>query len=299
MVVPFLVLFGVSILAMTLVHLGLTISGSRFQTEISTSIGLVVFIGTQFVLGIYETSWTFLMLFLVTPLMVYEAVRPLTENSKAPVLLDTLSECNDVLCFSYGGRYAALGAMKIIGLPRERQRPTTREDMDDELKLLHPLWENSKQTEATFTVEARVVDGLVELVVFVLSKGKEWRSTKEKAKESRESVETWLNQMDYSYEVLNGKNLEEAYIGLNTDSVGVLRADGIPKRLSGSLGLLVQRIVEQGIDASVQVSFSAGVVPHLNKNSGIQRESPERQPRIPHRVEDHNLRSVYKQMVEI
>jgi len=299
MMVPFLVLFGVSILTMTLVHLGLSIRGSRFQTEISTILGLAVFIGTQITLGTYETSWTLLMLFIVTPLMVYEAVRPLSENNNTPVLLDNLAERDDILCFSHSGRFVALGAMKIISLPLEKQRLATKEDTDDELKLLHPLWENSKQSEATFTIEARVVEGLVELEVFVLLKGKDWKSTIENVKQSREFAETWLNQMDYSYEVLGGEDLEKAYMGLNIDSVGVLRTDGIPKRLSGSLGLLVQRLVEQGVDASVQVSFSAGAIPRLRKDSTIQRGNPEKQPRIPHRVEDHNLRSVYKQMVEI
>jgi len=299
MAVPFLVLFGVSIMTITLVHLGLSISGSRFQTEISTILGLAVFIGMQFLLGIYETSWTLLMVFLVTPLMVYEAVRPLTENDRVSFLLDTFAECDDVLCFSHGGRYVALGAMKIIGLPREKLPPATKDDVDDELKILHPLWENSKQSGATFTIEARVVDGLVELVVFVLLRGKDWKSTIERVKQSREYIETWLNQMDYSYEILGGASLEETYKALNIDSVGVLRAEGIPKRLSGSLGLLVQRLVEQRVDASVQLSFSSGVIPRLSKDSGIQHGNPERPPRIPHRVEDHNLRSMYKQMVEI
>ena len=299
MVVPFFVLFGVSIMTITLVHLGLSISGNKFRTEISTILGLAVFIGTQFLLGIYETSWTLLMLFLVTPLMIYEAVRPLTENDKAPVLLNTSSECDDVLCFSHGGRFVALGAMKVISLPREKQRLDTKEDMDDELKILHPLWENSKQAGTTFTIEARVRDGLVELVFFVLLKGKNWKSTIERVKQSREYVETWLNQMDYSYEVLGGANLEETYKALNIDSVGVLRADGIPKRLSGNLGLLFRRLVEQRVDASVQVSFSSGAIPRLSKESGIPHGNPDRQPRIPHRVEDHNLRTMYKQMVEI
>jgi len=299
MAIPCFILFGVSIMTITLVHLGLSISGNQFRTEISAVLGLVVFIGTQFLLGIYETSWTLFMVLLVTPLMVYEAVRPLNENDKAPVLLDTFAECNDVLCFSHGGRYVALGAMKIISLPREKQRLATKDDIDDELKVLHPLWENSKQSGATFTIEVRVVDGLVELVVFVLLKGKDWKSTIERVKQSREHVETWLNQMDYSYEILGGASLEETYKALNTDSVGVLRAEGIPKRLSGNLGLLVQRLVEQGVSASVQVSFSSGAIPRFSKESGIQHGNPEKQPRIPHRVEDHNLRSMYKQMVEI
>ncbi len=299
MIIPFLVLFGISILTITLTHLGLSISGNRFQTEISTILGLAVFIGTQFVLGIYDTSWTLLMLFIVTPFMVYEAVRPITENNKVPVLLDTLSKCDDVLCFSHGDRFAALGAMRITSLPVEKQRPAAKDDLDDELKILHPIWENSKQSEATFTIEARVVDGLVELVVFVLLNGKDWKSTVEKVKQSREFAETWLNQMEYSYEVLGGEGLEEAYAALNINPVGILSADGIPKRLSGSLGLLVQRLVEQGVDGIVQLSFSAGAIPRLSKDSGIQRGNSEKQPRIPHRVEDHNLRSVYKQMVEI
>jgi hypothetical protein len=299
MMIPFIILFGVSVLAMTLAHLGLSISGNRYPTEISSIIGLAVFIGTEFALGIYETSWILLMLFLVTPVMVYESIRPPTGEIESPVLLDTYDECDDVLCFALGGKFVALGVMKITSLPLERERPTSKEDADDELKILHPLWENSKQSETTYTIEARVVNGLVELAVFILSKGKDWKSTIKKVKQNREVTETWLNQMDYSYEVLARDELEDAYESLNIDSVGVLRADGIPKKLSGSLGLLVQRLVERGVDGSVQVSFTAGAIPRLSKESGIQRGNPEKQPRIPHRVEDHNLRSMYKQMVEV
>lgn len=299
MVIPFLVLFGVSVLTMTLAHLGLTISGNRFQTEISTILGLVAFIGTEFVLGIRESSWILLMLFLVTPLMAYESLRSPAGNEETPVLLDTFDECDDVLCFTVGKKFVALGVMKITSLPIEKERPVSKEDAEDELKILHPLWDNSKQFETTYTIEARVIDGLVELSVFVLSKGKDWQSAIERVKQSKEVAETWLNQLDYSYESLTGNGLVVAYENLSLDSVGVLRADGIPKRLSGSLGLLIQRMSGRGVEGSVQVSFTAGAIPRPTKDSGIQRGNPEKQPRIPYRVEDHNLRSVYKQMVEI
>ena len=298
-VVPLLVLFGLSLLAMTLVHLGLSVSGNRFPTEISTVVGFLVFAGIELVLGIYETSWTLLMLFLVTPLMVYESAKPQDEGIESPILLDTLNECEDVLCFSVGSKFVALGVLRITSLPVENKPTKSKDDADDELKILHPLWENSKQSRTTYTIEARVVGGLVELSVFVLSKGNKWQSTIEKTKQSREVTETWLNQMNYSYEVLTRTRLEEAYQSINIGSAGTARADGIPKRLSGSLGLLLQRMSARGIDGSVQVSFTAGFIPRLSKDSGIQNENLEKQPRIPHRVEDHNLRSVYKQMVEI
>jgi hypothetical protein len=298
-IVPFLVLFGLSLLTMTLVHLGLSESGNRFPTEISTVVGLLLFIGTELVLGTFEISWTLLMLLLVTPLIVYESAKPQNGETESPVLLDTFKECGDVLCFSVDSKFAALAALKITNLPVENKPPKSKEDADDELKILHPLWENSKQSRTTYTIETRVVGGLVELSVFVLSKGKEWQSTIEKAKQSREVTETWLSQMDYSYEVLSRTRLEEAYRSIDTGSAGTARADGIPKRLSGSLGLLLQRMSARGVDGSVQVSFTAGSIPHLSKGSGIQNGNPEKQPRIPHRVEDHNLRSVYKQMVEI
>ena len=298
-VIPFIVLVGISILTMTLAHLGLTISGNRFQTEISTVLGLAVFIGVQLALGMSDVAWLLFMLFLVTPLMVYEAIRSPNGNEKTPVLLDTFNECEDVLCFSVGSRFVALGALKITSLPIESKKPESKEDVDDELKILHPLWENSKQSETTYTIEARVVDGLVELTVFVLSKGKDWQSAIEGVTQGREIAETWLNQMDYSYEVLGNEKIEGVYENLSIESVGVLRADGIPKRLSGSLGLLLQRLSERRVDGSVQISFTAGAIPRLSKDSGVQQGNPEKQPRIPHRVEDHNLRSVYKQMVEI
>ena len=298
-IVPFLILFGLSLLTMTLVHLGLSVSGNRFPTEISTVVGLLLFFGAELVLGTFETSWTLLMLLLVTPLIVYESARPQNGETESPVLLDTFNECEDVLCFSVGSKFAALAALKITSLPVENKPPKSKDDAEDELKILHPLWENSKQSRTTYTIEARVVGGLVELSVFVLSKGKEWQSTLERTRQSREVTETWLNQMDYSYEVLTRTRLEEAYRNINTGSAGIVRADGIPKRLPGSLGLLLQRMSARGVDGSVQVSFSAGTIPRLSKSSGIQNGNSEKQPRIPHRVEDHNLRSVYKQMVEI
>ena len=210
-VIPFLVLVGISVLTMTLAHLGLTISGNRFQTEISTVLGLAVFVGAQLVLGITDVAWLLFMLFLVTPLMVYEAVRSPSGSEKTLVLLDTFDECEDALCFSVGGRFVALGALKITGLPIQSKKPESKQDIDDELKILHPLWENSKQSETTYTIEARVIDGLVELTVFVLSKGKDWLSSIDNVKQGREIAETWLNQMDYSYDVLGTRELEGVY----------------------------------------------------------------------------------------
>jgi hypothetical protein len=191
-----------------------------------------------------------------------------------------------------------MSAVKITGIPFNDSK---KDDENEELKLLHPLWEDSNKSGTTYTIEAKVENGLVELVVFIVSRDKNWKLAIEQVDKSREIAETWLNQMDHSFEVLAGQQLVDAYSDLEIDSpdCGLLSIEGLPNRLSSNYGVLLQRLVERRIDSRIQFSFTAGTQPRLNKEVGVQRGSVEHQSRVPYRVEEHNLRSLYQQMAEI
>ncbi|MHA2064551.1 MAG: ATP-binding protein, partial [Candidatus Thorarchaeota archaeon] len=294
--VPILVLVGISVLVMTLVHLGLSISGNRFSTEISAVLGLAVFIVGEFVLGIADPTWILIMLVLVTPMVVYEAVKPSSGDSGPPVLLDT--GLSDTLCFSLGRIFLSMSAIKITGIPFTNE--STNNDESDDLKLLHPLWDDSHKSGTTFSVEAKIQSGLVELVVFIISADKNSQGSIERAQHSRVVAETWLNQMNYSFEVLVKQSLEDAYSEIERDyhdSKTLLSIDGLPNRLSNNYGVLIQRLSEKKLNSRIQFSFTSGVQPRLKRDTGVG--NAEDQSRTPYRVEDHQLRSIYRQMAEI
>jgi len=295
-IVPFIVLVGVSVLVMTLVHLGLSVSGNRFGTEISAVLGLVVFIVGEFVLGVNEPAWILVMLVFVTPMVVYEAMKPATSDSGPPVLLDT--ESRDILCFSLGRVFLSMTAIKITGIPFTNE--SRNNDENDDLKLLHPLWEDSHKSGTTYTLEAKIENGLVELVVFIVSADKNCQGAIERVQHSRVVAETWLNQMNYSFEILVKQDLVNVYSEIEReydDSSTLLSIDGLPNRLSNNYGVLIQRLAEKKLDSRIQFSFTSGVQPRLKRDAGVG--NTEVHSRTPYRVEDHQLRTIYKQMAEI
>ncbi|TET07325.1 MAG: ATP-binding protein [Candidatus Thorarchaeota archaeon] len=297
-IVPFLVLMGVSVLVMTLAHLALSIGGNRFGTEISAVLGLVVFVSAELTLGNYDPSWTLIMMLLVTPMVVYEAFRPSDADSSSPVILDY--DLDDTLCFSLSRIFVAMNAVRIIGIPSRTD--ISGKDANEELRLLHPLWEDCHKSGTTYTVEAKGENGLVELVVFMVSIDKNWKRAIEKVHQSREVADTWLKQMDYSFEVLVRQQLVNAYSDLDTEcheSMDSLSIEGLPNRLSNNYGVLLQRLIDRKIKARNQFSFNSGTQPRMKRYAGVQSGNLEYQSRTPYRVEEHQLSSIYKQMAEI
>ena len=63
--VPLIVLFGVSILVVTLVHILLAVTGNRFATEISSLSGLAAFVSIQLLLVIDSVGWLAIMMAMV------------------------------------------------------------------------------------------------------------------------------------------------------------------------------------------------------------------------------------------
>jgi len=314
--IPLLILFGVSILTMTLAHLVLSTNGNQFATEISSILGLVVFVGIEVVLGIFTLHWTLLMLFLVTPLMLFEALRSGDGREgdwpKALEIDDGRGGVvDDVLCFSIGRKYAALAAIAITGIPIEDEKTLHRGEEDDELKWLYPLWEDSQQSHVTYTVEAKTEKGMASLRIFVSSNDKDWKQAMEKALRARLIVETWLTRKEYGFEIILADQLWRTYLELDYGvlrapgvpavaeseraSLGVLSVEGVPKSFSSDLG----QLLEMKVSGHVLVSFTSGPVPRLGRDTGEVRGDPQHQPRVPFRVEEHKLRKTYEQMAEI
>lgn len=288
-IVPILLLIGSTIVAFILVDVSLSATECRFRIEASAVASLVTFVLLQSVLGVRGSWLTLLILLPATLLVLYEAFRP-TKTAHSIDYQELGPDYSDVLCLSTGRIYTVLAAARITGIPRKEK--SRKDDDDDELKLLHPLWEDSKQSGTVYTVEAGLRNGLTEIFVFISNSSKNWKLATKQARRSREIVETWLNQMDYAYDVLS----KDQFHYLPAYQEASLLVEGLPKRLSSNLGVLLQRLAERRVDSRVQFSFTAGVLPRMSKDAGA---IPESQTKTPYRVEEHHLRDVYKQMAEV
>ncbi|MBA7693320.1 hypothetical protein ES703_101900 [subsurface metagenome] len=152
---------------MTMIHLGLSSGGNRFATEIACFVGMIVFYGTEIVLGITSLELTLSMLLIVTPVMVIEALRPSNKRKgnwpqvvKIEGGADRLAK--EVLCFAHGDGYVALAAIRIKGIPLQNERRTDKHEENEDFKWLYPLWEDSKKSKVTYTLEAKFEKGLAD-----------------------------------------------------------------------------------------------------------------------------------------
>jgi len=317
--VPIVVLFGVCILIMTLTHLVLSSTGNQYRVEISGILGLILFVIGELVMGIFQVSLTLLMLILVTPFMMMEAFRPSSGNRlESPILLDIEehlgSISNNVLCFGQNDSYVGFAAVRITGIPVNEKKHQQKTTDESELKRLLPLWENGKRSAMTYTFESKIEDGLVELTVFTTTRDKDWKATVEECWQSFHVVESWMKQMDYSYEILDSIQLQQAYQSLDHGTnagiaaaniaqaddqyFGVLTVDGLSKDLSSSVEQLLNRMIERGISGRILLSFNATPVPQFSRESTKFKNGSEG-GRTPYRVEDHQLRIIYKQIAEV
>jgi len=286
--------------------------------EISSILGLVIFVIGEFVLGIFQISLTLIILSLITPFMIKEAIKPSTGNRlEPPIQLDIKEHVgvisDNVLCFAQSDYYIGYAAVRITGIPvREKNQ---QKNIDEaELKRLLPLWEHGSQSAVTYTFESKVMDGLVELTVFATVRDNDWRSAVEECWQSIHVVESWMKQMDYSYEILDSAQLQQAYQRLDHSTsaaiaatniaqadgqyFGVLTVDDLSKDLSSSVEHLLNRMIESGISGRLLLSFNAASLPQLSRESSKFNHGTEG-ARTPYRVEDHHLRSTYKQMAEV
>jgi len=318
MVVPILLLFGASIISITLAHLVLSSNGNQFRMEISGILGLVIFVIGEFVLGIFQIPLTLIMLGLITPFMIKEAVKPATGNRlETPIQLDIKEHVgvisDNVLCFAQNDYYIGYGAIRITGIPVRDKNQQNSSD-ETELKRLLPLWEHGSQSAVTYTYESKVMDGLVELTVFTTVRDNDWRSAVEECWQSIHVVESWMKQMDYSYEIQDSTQLQQEYQRLNHGTsatiaaaniaqaddqyFGVLTVDDLSKDLSSSVEQVLNRMIESGISGRLLLSFNVASLPQLSRESTKFKQAAEG-ARTPYRVEDHQLRSTYKQIAEV
>ncbi|TFH03597.1 MAG: hypothetical protein E4H14_16450, partial [Candidatus Thorarchaeota archaeon] len=314
MAIPIVVLFAATILAMTFTHLLLSAKGNQYRTEASGIFGVVIFVIGEYILEIFQIPLTLFMILLVTPFMLVEAVRPSTGNQLTPPVLLDIKEhagelASEVICVVQGKTYVSLAAIRVQGIPMESK--TTSEN---ELKLLLPLWENGKRSGTTYTLEAKIENGVVDLVVFVIDQDTDWKVSVEKTWQSKHVVESWLKQMDYSYSVLDFTQLSTAYqelelrpnMGIASPTVtgfdgryfGILSVDGVTKDLSCSIEQVLNNLLDGDLSGRVMFSFSSASLPRFN-GEVAKLKSTEGRSRTPYRVEEHQLRPIYKQMAEI
>lgn len=318
MIVPIALLFGASIVSMTLTHLVLSATGNQFRVEISGILGLVIFVTGEYVMGIFQVTLTLVMVLLITPFMILEAIQPSTGNRlESPALLDIEehigSISQNVLCFAQNNSYVGFAAIRIIGIPVHKKHQQKNTD-DSDLKGLLPLWENGQGSAVTYTFESKVEDGLVELIVFITTRDKDWKTGVEGCWQSVHVVESWMKQMDYSFKILDSTQLQKAYQSLdhgNSAAIaaaniakaddqyfGVLTVDDLSKDLSSSVEQLLNRMIESGISGRLLLSFNAAPLPKFSRESTKYKNTSEG-ARTPYRVEDHQLRSIYKDMAEV
>lgn len=316
LIVPILIVFGISILSMTLLHLGLSASGNRFATEITCCIGLLIFYVTEVALEIVSIELTLAMFALVTPVMMVEAFRPSNQRTENPLQIITVEEdvtslSKDVLCISNGDEYTVLTAIRIKGIPLHSGTDSESEN----LKWLYPLWEDSKRTSSTFTLEAKFDCGLVDLRFFVVNQGKDLTQAIEKTCSSRQLVETWLKRIKYDYDILTSEELKVVYhelefgplrVTVTKDVVesksgflGGLSIEFQPENVGYNLGEMLQQFLRDGLSGHVQLSLISGQVPKVSSRLGQDRDESKIQSRTPPRIEDHKLRREYKQMAEV
>jgi len=319
MIVPLALLFGASIISMTLTHLVLSATGNQFRVEISGILGLVIFITGEYVMGIFQASLTLVMVLLITPFMILEAIRPSTGNRlESPTLLDIKehigSISQNVLCFAQNNSYVGFAAVRIIGIPVQDKKHKQQTTDESDLKGLLPLWEHGCHSAVTYTFESKVEDGLVELTVFATIRDKDWKTAVEECWQSIHVVESWMKQMDYSYEILDSTQLQQAYQSLDHGTnaaiaaaniakaddqyFGVLTVDNLSKDFSSSVEQLLNRMIESGISGRLLLSFNAAPLPQSSRESTKFKHTSEG-ARTPYRVEEHQLRSIYKQMAEV
>ncbi|TFG26338.1 hypothetical protein EU528_14540, partial [Candidatus Thorarchaeota archaeon] len=320
LIIPILIAFGVSILTMTMTHLGLSSSGNRFATEITCFIGIAVFYGAELLLGIESLELTLLMLGVTTPMMVIEAFRPSSEDKnnrpqvvEIPENSGTLS--NHVLCLRYGKGHVVLAAIRIKGVPLQNESRVNKDKENDELKWLYPLWKDSKNSTVTYTLEAKCEHGLAGLRLFVVVHDKDIKRAVAKSNQSIQIATTWLDRVEYDYEAITSDDLSRTYHELD---YGLLRRTSIPSvvqsehgylggvsietlpdNLSSSWSEILQQFLRERISGHALFSLASGPIPKLNKFRNDSQEDTKQQVKLPYRVEDHKLRETYKQIAEV
>jgi hypothetical protein len=306
---PIVALFSLTFLALTLSHFVLTAKGSQYATEVSTSFALTLFVGLEFLMGIFALSWTLVILLLLTPLMVYEALRPSSSGIVWPELLET--DEDDVLLFSHGDVYAALGALAITGISARTENQQQNDGNGGQDKRLYPLWEEARSADVTFTLEVRIEKGMADAFLFISCRDKRWKLAIERAQHARQVAVSWLRRIKHEYEMLDKGQLRQVYSELDLGEIhasdrsnvaqsehgylGVLSIEEVPDS-ENELGMLLEQMNEANVAGRVQISFTSGQIPRIGRNVN---GAPQEHSRIPYRVEEHQMRGVYKQIAEV
>ncbi|TFH02201.1 MAG: hypothetical protein E4H14_17830, partial [Candidatus Thorarchaeota archaeon] len=320
LIVPLLIVFGFSILTMTMIHLVLSASGNRFAIEITCFTGMAVFYGTEIILGIVSLELTLSMLLVVTSMMVVEAFKPAKDrNSSWPQVVtiegNATSISKEVLCLAHNDGYAALAAIHIKGIPLQNRKQRSTKEENDDLKWLYPLWEDSKKSKVMYTLEVRFECGLADLRFFTIYYDKDYKRAMEKTYLSRQIVETWLTRIEYDFEVMTFDELRSVYRELDcgplqgTPVQNVVQSDGnyfgglsiehLPDSLSSDWGEILQQSLRNRLSGHAQLSFVSSSIPKIHDRAGENRENTKVQTKTPYRVEDHKLRKTYKQMADV
>ncbi|TFH05333.1 MAG: ATP-binding protein, partial [Candidatus Thorarchaeota archaeon] len=79
---------------------------------------------------------------------------------------------------------------------------------------------------------------------------------------------------------------------------GILSVDGVTKDLSCSIEQVLNNLIDGDLSGRVMFSFSSASLPRFG-GEVAKLKSAEGQSRTPYRVEEHQLRPIYKQMAEI
>ncbi len=313
-VIPLVVIFGASILVMTLTHILLSVRNHRLTTEICCVLGLGVYLFLDIAFGTFAIYRILILLSLITPLMIVEAVRSSDVSSTTVQLIETEGGgvSKDALCFSWNKGHIAFAAIEVTGVPFLDQETDRSRDSESDLKSLHPLWMIGQKTDTVYTIEITLDRGLARYYIFLISHHEDWSRALGNVRKARRTVTKWLDWWDYETETLDSKHLWRHYRNLNLDdsqehypalekldksSLEAMTITDTPSDSSKNLSIMVNTLIESGMTGRLQLTFRSDKTPQLRYL--IPEPSAQDQKRIPYKVEDHQLRDVYKQIAEI
>ncbi|MHA1770336.1 MAG: ATP-binding protein [Candidatus Thorarchaeota archaeon] len=328
LIVEFMVLFGTTLLVITLTHIILSAKKSRFATELACSFGVAVYLLLEVILGLLSDVVTLAIFVLVTPIMVYEAVHPEHEHTLQLVeSIDATGDvADDVLCLAQGGSYIGVSAVRIVGIALKRenrqtqQRRQQKSDEFESLTWLYPLWSEGRKQKVTFTIDAQFTNGAMTLTLFVIARHKQAVKAVTASQKMTRIAQTWLHRVEYETTHLRGRPLLRAYASLNYPSlqpvpsepwfcqtghdffVGALLfslQDSDATQHTDELADLLRELSKERLNGHVLVAFQPSRAPRLPSAMNTFSQDLSQQQFRPPRVEDHQNRTMYRRIAEI
>jgi len=283
-----------------------------YAVEFSSLVGLLLYLCIELMLGLFSLEWTLPILVTVAPLVVRETLHPTSKHVTKYELLESNEDekQSGMLCFWNGQEYSAMAAISITSIPIEIEQRNDNGDYP-ELKWFYPLYE---QQSVVFTMETIIEDGISIIRFIIHSQDENKEEAISRTQRAKLIVETLMTRKNHDYDVLSTKTLLRIYnelgydllkptieptvVEAGTDYLGVITIEGNPRSLSSNLECLFQHLIKLNISTRVLGSFSKNEVATLSDIPKVSEEQRET-AHTPYRVEEHQLRDLYKEMAEI